>query len=145
MNRTIKFRGKRAEGGKWIYGFYIKAALYDYEKIRYQMDDYTWVEETIIPGTSGQLIGLQDSIGREIYEDDVVRWDDCSNGKYWRFAVVKINPDIQFDCQPIKAFSGIENTADCVFKYGNFAYTETQGHLEIIGNIHDNPELLTTK
>jgi uncharacterized phage protein (TIGR01671 family) len=128
-----------------VYGFYTKLALSKVEKIRYQLEDYSWVDVEVIPETVGQLTGLLDRNGKEIYEGDIVRWDDCSNGKYWRFSVVEINPDIRFNCQPISAINGVKNSADCVFNYGNFIYKRTQDFLEIIGNIHDNPELLTAK
>ena len=89
-----------------------------------------------------QFTGLADTTGADIYEGDIIKWDDCSGGKYWRFAVVKIDPDIQFDCAPIGEVGGIKNSSHGVFHYGVFAYKDTHEHLTIIGNVRENPELI---
>jgi uncharacterized phage protein (TIGR01671 family) len=150
-----KFRGKRTEGGEWVYGYCVVTDERHYiftgktgfslasptHVIRYK--DFGRYE--VIPDSVGQFTGLYDIKDREIYEGDAVRWDDCSNGKYWRFAIVEINPSLQFNCNPIKVFNDVENSADIIFEYGRFRYTQTEKYLEIIGNVHDNPDLLTAK
>lgn len=80
-----------------------------------------------------QFTGLKDVKGNEIYEGDIVKWGDMvgfSHEKPVRIATVKFNPDICFD----------SNVG--IFSYGNFAYKATDKYLTVIGNIHDNPELL---
>ena len=89
-----------------------------------------------------QSTGLKDKNGKEIYEWDVIRRDDKSNGKWWRFAVVEIAPDIQFNCSSIKEVDWIKNSSDYTFRYWQFAYKDTENHLTIIGNIYENPELV---
>ena len=96
-----------------------------------------------------QYTGLKDSRGIEIYEGDVVKWDDSSNGKYWRVAKVewddrgqwcyKIMPNLCIDCFK-------ERSGDKKFGLGNFIYTPEPSMygnvLEVIGNIYETPELL---
>lgn len=84
-----------------------------------------------------QSTGLKDKNGTTIYESDIIKWDDQSKGKYWRFAVVKFNPDIVFDCSEIKEWEGVENSSDYCFRFGAFIYNNTENHLEVIGNIHE--------
>lgn len=81
--------------------------------------------------TIGQFIGLKDKNGVEIFEGDIVQYRD---GEYSYLGIVKrdcyqffidgIEPDDSYD------FIDVSNTFD-----------ETSS-LEIIGNIHENPELL---
>lgn len=89
-----------------------------------------------------QSTWLLDKNGRDIYEWDIVKRDDKSNGKWWRFAVVELNPDIQFNCSSIKEVDWIKNSSDYTFRYWQFAYKDTENHLTIIGNIYENPELV---
>ena len=98
-----------------------------------------WVHRDYIPMQSTWLL---DKNGKEIYEGDIIKRDDKSNGKWWRFAVVEIDPDIQFNCSSIKEVDGIKNSSDYTFRYWQFAYKDTENHLTIIGNIYENSEII---
>ena len=93
-----------------------------------------------------QFTGLLDKNGKEIYEQDIVKWGmhGFSEECWHRYAIVEINPDIKFRIIfYINAKTKEKKESDNYeFHYGRFAYKDTQNHLEVIGNIFENPELL---
>lgn len=113
--RTIKFRGKRTDGCGWAQG-------------RINMSDVRrpTVEGFFVnPETVGQFTGLHDDDGKEIYEDDIVK-ASCLN---------------RTELAEIRWFNG----GFCMIA-GQWAsnLNDFDGYaLEIIGNIHDNPELVS--
>ena len=94
-----------------------------------------------------QFTGLKDKNGKEIYEGDVVRWDDASVGSYWRAAEVIYEPGhFTFRTIPKLCVNCFKRERHD-FKMGSFAYcpdTANYGNvMEVIGNIYENPELIT--
>ncbi len=138
------FRGMDYQTNKWVHGgIYQKdEALLVLNYI--VVDDFEFVGVTA--ESVGQGSGRSDKAGNEIFEGDIVKWDDGSDGRYWRVAIVKFDEgnSLCFECFACPA---VENTS-ChghTFEYGSFIYTDTENHLEIIGNIHLNPELLAAE
>lgn len=123
MDREIKFRGKRLDNGEWVYGFIV--IDFDGTHIVWQESrEDVWTIETVDPATVGQFTGLKDKNGREIYEGDIL---EEYPGYY--FEVVWSNEWAKFKLQ---------------WRTKGYQYPEWNRGVEmvVIGNIHDNPELL---
>lgn len=130
--REIKFRGKRADNDEWIYG----NLIYEKSSNRAWIDVSYYGEIAVIPKTVGQFTGLKDENGNEIYEGDIVqdnRWRDI-NMKTKGVVEFCINGDVA-SCECYNFFVGSGFKADFV----------DLTCCIIIGNIHDNPELIKNK
>ena len=134
--REILFRGKRTDDHQWIFGSYV----YQYGTHNiYLPDGVDWEfgsdNYTIIPETVGQYIGLTDKNGTKIFEGDIVDVDG-KNGlvKYGNF-IPKLYAQSVFHSSPIKGF--YVETID-----GEQLVIPSKVRTNVIGNIHDNPELL---
>lgn len=129
--RTIKFRAKDFDG-VWHYGSLGYSNIHT--KIYFQTGkgsvkriDWVYVNEDTI----GQFTGLYDAHGKEIYEGDILKWK-ADNRLY---AVI-------FNWGMFYASVEVCNEGT----YGGFPLHSLTEHddedCEIVGNIHDNPELL---
>lgn len=131
MEREIKFRAKRADGSAWVYGDLrqensgnkvIMTNLKTWEDNGGNVDAYG--ENIIVnPSTIGQYTGLHDKNGKEIYEGDIVKWDECV-ADYVR---VENKSEVFYD------------DSTCSFEPLDEVFYST---FEVIGNIYDNPKLL---
>jgi len=82
------------------------------------------------PGTQGQYTGLKDKNEREIYEGDVLNY---TNGTYRPDGKTKHEPHV----------TRIIVTIDSKGLYCNVShFSLVTNSLEVIGNIHENPDLL---
>ena len=118
--REIKFRGKDVLTGKWAYG----DLVHNKKITETDLVDRTMVDGyEVDPDTVGQFTGLCDRNGKEIYEGDIVRNESAG------FCGV-----VQYRDATFIIFLGEMN--------GALLICLQTGSLEIIGNIHDNPELL---
>lgn len=131
--REILFRGKDEFG--WIYG-----DLVQYEN-EVCIKETMVAEFPVIPETVGQYTGLKDKNGNKIFEGDIVvirykSGEICSIG------------DVQFDCGVFGAeWVCHKASRSMVGGWGQLHNLrrfddEIIEHIEVIGNIHDNPELL---
>ena len=132
ISREILFRGKSELFG-WIEGWYSPAVAWGGHQfpvcIMHKMPE-GWLEDTaVIPETVGQYTGLTDKNGRKIFEGDILVF--CKGATYpykviWDGIGWKL---IRSDGKRIKE----------AFECNEIHYVKIS---EVIGNIHDNPELI---
>ena len=131
MKREILYRGARMEDGKFVYGSLVFVKENDKSEnelphivISYGPDTFDWFE--VDPETVGQYTGMADKNGTNIFEGDIVRESFKGHGRiyhvFWDddyFAFRAKGEDITYQLDEI-----------------------SPSHCEVIGNIHDNKELL---
>ena len=127
--REILFRGKRLDNGEWVEGsLHIECGetrqdgtkTLDYRILGMRGECYY-----IDPDTVGQFTGMLDKNGKRIFEGDIVQGKDRLEKHLEVFGYI----DHQNGSFVI--------TCDFMTHYRWLDY-----EVEVIGNIHDNPELL---
>ena len=137
MIRDILFRGKRIDNGEWIEGSLLQVTLNGKtahlifgDNFSFVGNDVTALSHALVdPDTVGQYTGLTDKNGKKIFEGDILQrtymggtmvMDGAIIAEYW-------------NC----------SCCDGVFGFGIDGDVDLRDHedCEIIGTIHDNPEL----
>ena len=132
--REIKFRGKRLDNGEWEYGDLVAIK----HKCGLPCQCYAIIPDIVCsgelllfdyevdPATVGQFTGLKDKSGREIYEGDILL-DESGTYAVVGYSMGAFYVDFGegFDLQYF---------AECIHEI-----------CEVVGNIHDDPELLETE
>lgn len=124
--REIKFRGKRVDNGKWIEGDLLRMNGHTFifpDPALKGIDKYA-----VDPSTVGQLTGLKDKNGEEIFEGDILR-------VVTDFGEV-FNRDVYYLNSSFCIHLGDETDILSI------AYAVEANSAEVIGNIHDNPTII---
>ena len=135
MMREILFRGKDIDTGKWAHGGY---SIYPHTRFParptiYEVDHGCWHPVEIVPETLGQYTGMKDRNGKKIFEGDIVDcWSEGVNAK----GTVQQRKDGMWIIYP--SWQKLIMWSLCPDEHCNTT-------VKIIGNIHDNPELLKEK
>ena len=134
------FKGKATTTGKWLYGSLLKVTIKDCPIWIIFEDNFDITGDIVKamshacvdPDTLGECTGLTDKNGKLIFEGDITKHE-----KTGTLAVVRFGQHMVYDPDFILRCCGF------YFEYDDSAeplcYTE---ETVIIGNIHDNPELL---
>lgn len=140
--REIKFRAWERNKKKMSEDFGLTAFDYDY----FAPEGWNLRDMEIM-----QFTGLKDKNGKEIYEGDIVikpyitPYGDLTDREDGRFNIgFEHGQFVIYDIEPQPLANWCKSSkGDYVSNYGNKTITEDVTVLEIIGNIYENPELLT--
>lgn len=128
--REIKFRGRNYYG-LWMYGYLMPtpkpiihldnkysicvstSGLMSVDRVNYEVETHT----------IGQFTGITDKNGKEIYEGDIITFDNYLQGL----------------SRVVYDYSGYYAESKT---YSTLLRPTLEKHISVIGNIHDNPELL---
>ena len=127
--REIIFRAKRKDNGEWVYGNLITDGEDVYvlpkEDLLKGLDIGGWIDgvqtHEVIPETVGQYTGMTDKSGKKVFEGDILK-GLYSNG----------NAEVKMINGSWAGYAGKGWT--------DIGYVVER--VEVIGNAHDNPELL---
>lgn len=156
--RKILFRGKRKDNGEWVEGHYVRYGYTGKEKDYivpvYASDLYALYAVEVIPETVGQYTGLTDKNGTKIFEGDIIRYADydeyrcyiesldCAERnenmdfcQMWTVDEIVYGIKIGYPAFDLNSHDFESNGLSVLNESGQYYY-------EVIGNIHDNPELL---
>lgn len=126
----ILFRGKRIDNGDWVYGSLIDGiygAVPVIATLPSMDDDFTldFEYDHVDPATLGQYTGLKDKNGKKVFEGDIIR--KTNEGRHPQIFTANIRTNFRVNEEVY--YSPCDHfTESCEY--------------EIIGNIHDNSELL---
>ena len=125
--REILFRGKRLDNGEWVYGDLLHDG-YDYDVAIWERG--TKMVTEVVGSTVGLYTGLT-AHGKRIFEGDIVFAKDDIWGYPFADGIKGkvVYYETAFFIEP-------KNVMDTEWLFNECAV------YEIIGNIHDNPELL---
>ncbi len=130
--REILFRGKRTDNGEWVEGgIYVQKADDVKDEAVYIIGgslNNVGCAYPVDPETVGQYTGLTEN-GKKIFEGDVVKFGDM-------VGIINYNTG----CYCVKT-----NKLDWMCRNNpavDIVLNEYPNEIEVIGNIHDNPELL---
>lgn len=140
--REILFRGKDIISGAWVQGLLMMKSdpVYEDEKLYYilRQERYedgmlssfaTWYE--VKPKTVGQYTGLKDINGKRIFEGDIIQ---LSRGGFRNRGVVIYSEDNA-------RYGIIDARKELNFSFLHVPFVRDY-RITVIGNIHDNPDLL---
>ncbi len=124
--RTIKFRGYNRKNKQWLYGFYLQNRGAHFVCPDEFATGKSWDDYEVDPDTVGQFTSLTDKNGKEIYEGGIVQ---CGDFVY----------QVVYEGKRYASF-GLLRSKDVFMHY--FGEAMEASECTVIGNIHDNPELL---
>ena len=134
--REILFRGKKICDSKWVIGNYNAPLPTNWGATIEDAINIPNLAYSVDPDTVGQYTGLTDKNGKQIFEGDIIK-AKIEGGNHEGFTWP--NMRVEFEQGAFCLVYGEHN------RLCNFNGLAPSVSLEVIGNIHDNPNLLETE
>ena len=156
--REILFRGKRVDNNKWVeggicdYDSGVSIFVVNHYDGSFYEPPYTDLDEIeVVPETVGQYTGLTDKNGNKVFEGDILKytrknWHEPLSSKNGTDLITFLEIYYDNTCVAFKYKHYDENRK--LFGVGFLSLEDSRAEetiIEVIGNIHDNPELLGEK
>lgn len=131
--RQIVFRGRTPEksykGNRWIFGDLYRTNGTDGVGIQYWDEEDGWMTEDVLHSTVGEYTNINDTNGQHIFEGDI------------------IEVTLQYNKQTISTYKAVVEQKEGAFGFRNKQgfcpfYGQIHENYKVVGNIHDNPELM---
>lgn len=158
MEDRYLYRAKRVDTGEWVEGSLVTGVFFRLgQEIPYMfcpnLADYECFEDfseengifEVDPSTICQCTGLKDKNGKLIWENDIVKFEDCGEEGY------EYKEGFDFENKARVEFTEgrwsltdflSDNSAVIDGMYDHEEFMDLWGECEVIGNMIDNPELL---
>ena len=127
MHREIKFRGMTLDGSGFVYGYFMSWSHFNgkgYEDV-FAIETPNKGKQLVDPKTVGQFKGLIDKNGKDIYEGDICNLTASGYSFDVNRQIFFKDGQFLFDTMSLSSISSKDGT-----------------RITVIGNIHENPELL---
>lgn len=150
--REILFRGKSCENGDWCEGTLVIHKYYrssSEEKdcrivdMIYGIDDdgfayyHSGCDESCDPKTIGQFTGLVDKNGKKVFEGDILSIECYDGGSLFEPSCTwHENAEVIWSQEHFGWYAKFADEELSLWEY------DDSKTIEVIGNIHDNPELM---
>lgn len=166
--RTIEYRGKSKKGRKWVYGGYFRHITRQVAPLGDTLTEQDVQDLIFIDGsadwnmpqeirckevdykTVGRYLEMKDNHNNKIYEDDIVEFTcDESKERYLLYFNKELSCMSVINANKV-SYNGIDyySCDDILFPFDDFCFMMQNPYgdysdIRVIGNRHDNPELLT--
>lgn len=150
--REILFRGKRLDNFAWETGSLVIVRMDCHDAQYYIADKMTGYHTPVDPATIGQYTGMKDMNGVNIFEGDIVDLFGMKGNVVQECGAFGIGFMKTIDYDLLESKIPFNNSANFCFNdnfislwevFWNYEQDDNPLYeVEIIGNVHDNPELL---
>lgn len=146
MIRTFKFRGKRIDNGEWVYGllpFHNVIREFSNENSHNEClnNNCDYKDYTVDTSTVDQMIDIDVEMKGELYENDII--EVCFGYVEYRKYVVQRTCDCWGEPLCDTAYVGCIYDHTASISLEDLIDDDGYAMFNVIGNLHENRELLT--